>query len=78
MMRDPREYAKQFENASYSSILKIKNELVSGIKGFENDKEKTGLKWNVSPGPDVMYQWNLEVLGLIAPMVAEAFRREGE
>ncbi len=78
MMRDPREYAKQFENASYSEILKIKNELVSSIKDFENDKEKTGSEWKVSPGPDVLYQWNLEALGLIAPMVAEAFRREGE
>ena len=28
--------------------------------------------------PDVRYQWNLEVLGLIAPMLSAAFNREYE
>jgi hypothetical protein len=34
--------------------------------------------WEVKPGPDVQYQWNLEVLGLIAPMISEAFNKEYE
>ena len=78
MMMDPKHYVEQFKNASYQEILKFKNELVSDIAKFENDSDRKELDWNVSPGPDVQYQWNLEVLGLIAPMLADAFNREYE
>lgn len=78
MMMSPAQYVEKFRNASYQEILKFKNELISDISKFENDSDRKELDWNVSPGPDVQYQWNLEVLGLIAPMLAEAFNREYE
>ena len=31
--------------------------------------------WNVCPGPDVQYQWNLEALSCIASKLSEAFNR---
>ena len=78
MMMDPKQYVEQYKNASYIELLKIKNELVSCISDFEHDFDKEKLVWDISPGPDVGYQWNLEVLGLIAPMLSEAFNREYE
>ena len=78
MMMAPAQYVEQFENASYQEILKVKNELVSDITKFEHDYDMEDPDWEVKPGPDVHYQWNLEVLGLIAPMLSEAFNREYE
>lgn len=78
MMMAPEQYVEQFENASYQEILKEKNELVSGISKFEHDYDREDPDWNICPKPDVRYQWNLEVLGLIAPMLSKAFNREYE
>ncbi len=75
---DPKQYAEQYKNASYIELLRLKNELVSCISEFEQDYAKEELVWDTSPGPDVGYQWNLEVLGLIAPMLSEAFNSEYE
>ncbi len=78
MMMSPAQYAEQFKNSPYLELLKVKNELISDISKFENDSDRKDPLWNVSPGPDVQYQWNLEVLGLVAPMLSEAFNREYE
>ena len=78
MMMAPEQYVEQFENASYQEILKVKNELVSEISKFELDYDREDPNWEGKPGPDVHYQWNLEALGLIAPMLSEAFNREYE
>jgi len=78
MMMDPKQYVEQYKNASYKELLQLKNELVSCISEFEHDFDKEELVWDISPGPDVGYQCNLEVLGLIAPMLSEAFNREYE
>lgn len=77
-MLAPEHYVEQFKNASYLEILKFKNELVSLISNFEHDYEMEDPQWVERPSPDVYYQWNLKVLGLIAPMLSEAFNREYE
>ncbi len=78
MMMAPAQYAEQFENASYQEILKVKNELVSEISKFEHDYDREDPDWYVCPKPDVRYQWSLEVLGLIAPLLSKAFNSEYE
>ena len=78
MMIDPEQYVEQFENASYQEILKVKNELVSDITKFEHDYDREDPDWNICPKPDVRYQWNLEALGLIAPLLSKAFNSEYE
>lgn len=78
MMMAPAQYVEQFKNATYQEILKVKNELVSEISKFEHDYDMEDSDWNICPKPDVRYQWNLEALGLIAPMLSEAFNREYE
>ena len=78
MMIDPFSYVDQYKNASYQEILKFKNELISDITKFEHDFDRKDPNWRVCPSPDVYYQWNLEALGLIAPMLSEAFNREYE
>lgn len=78
MMMDPEQYVEQYKNAPYLELLKFKNELISCISEFEHDYDKEDPDWKVCPGPDVHYQWNLEALSLIAPMLSEAFNREYE
>ena len=78
MMIDPFSYVDQYKDASYQEILKFKNELISDITKFEHDFDRKDPNWRVCPSPDVYYQWNLEALGLIAPMLSEAFNREYE
>lgn len=76
MMIDLFTYVDKFENASYLEILRFKDELVSAITKFEHDFDRADFDWKFAPGPDVQYQWNLEALGLIAPMLSKAFNRE--
>ena len=78
MMIDPFQYVDQYKDASYQEILMFKNKLISDITKFEHDYDRKDPNWTVCPSPDVYYQWNLETLGLIAPMLSEAFNREYE
>lgn len=78
MMMSPDSFLKEYEKADYFELLKLKNELVQSIAAFENDCEMKNDGWKISPGPDVQYQWNLEVLGKVAGMLQEAFNREYE
>lgn len=74
----PNVFLAEYENAGYLELLKLKNELVQSIAEFENDFEQKNLDWDVCPSPDVHYQWNLEVLGILAPMLQTAFNEEYE
>lgn len=78
MMMSPDYFLDEYENAGYFELLKLKNELVQEIAEFESDCEMKDDGLKVSPGPDVQYQWNLEVLGKVAGMLREAFNREFE
>ena len=78
MMISPELYVEKYKNASYLDILKFKNELILAISEFEHDYDRKDSGWDYNPSPDVHYQWNLEALGLIAPMLSKAFNREYE
>ena len=78
MMIDPKQYVEKYKNASYLELLKFKNELISCISDFEHDFDKEEWSWESSPGPDVGYQLNLELLGLIASLLKAAFNKEYE
>ncbi len=76
MMMSSEQYSEQCKNAPYLELLKIKKDLITSISDFEHDYDMDSQDWNVCPGPDVQYQWNLEVLGLISTMLSEAFNKE--
>ena len=78
MMMSPESYLKEYENANYIELLKLKNELVQCITEFEHDYDMDESIWSYSPSPDVSYQWNLEVLGKVSLMLREAFNKEYE
>ena len=78
MMIDPKQYVEKYKNASYLELLKFKDELISCISDFEHNFAKEEWSWESSPGPEVGYQLNLELLVLIAPLLKEAFNREYE
>lgn len=78
MMMSPDSFLKEYKNAGYFEFLKLKNELVQRIAEFEKDCEMKSDGWKINPGPDVQYQWNLEVMGKVAGMLKEAFNREFE
>ena len=52
--------------------------MISDISKFEHDYDMEDPDWNICPKLDVRYQWNLEALGLIAPLLSKAFNREYE
>lgn len=76
MMLSPESFLAGYENRSYFELLNLKNELVQSIADFENDVDMKNQEWSVHPMPDVHYQWNLEVLGKLTPMLQEAFNSE--
>lgn len=78
MMMSPDAFLLKYENASYLELLKLKNELVQCIAEFEQDYDMEEPGWEMQPGPDVRYQYNLEVLGKLVPKLKEAFNREYE
>ena len=71
MMIESKQYVEKYKNASCFELLKFKNELISCISDSEHDFDKEEWSWESSPGPDVGYQLNLELLGLIAPLLKE-------
>lgn len=73
MMIDPKQYVEKYKNASYLELLKFKNEQISCISDFEHDFDKEEWSWESSPCPDVGYQLNLELLGLIARFISCIF-----
>lgn len=50
--------------------------LISFISEFEHDYNKKNVDRTLQPSADVLYQWNLETLGLICPLLAEALNRD--
>lgn len=78
MMIESKQYVEKYKNASCFELLKFKNELIYCISDFEHNYDKEEWSWESSPGSDVGYQLNLELLGLIAPLLKEAFIREYE
>lgn len=78
MMMSPDSFLKEYKNAGYFELLKLKNELVQEIAEFERVCEMKSDGWKINPGPDVRYQWNLELMGKVAGMLKEAFNREYE
>lgn len=76
MFISPKTFLAQYENASYFELLKLKNELVQSIAAFEQDYDMEDSGWGAHPGPDVHYQWNLQVLGKVALMLQEVFCKE--
>ncbi len=75
MMMTPQE---DLEKLSYRELLERKDEIISYITEFENDFEMDKLGWNIHPKPDVRYQFYLQELGRIAPLLSEAFNKEYE
>lgn len=78
MMVSPNSFLSDYENATYFELLKLKNDLIQRISDFEKDYDMKNLEWGIEPSPDVHYQWNLEVLGKLAPMLQKAFNKEYE
>lgn len=78
MMMAPQTFLAEYENASYSELLKLKNELVQEIADFENSIGKGIEQSQIQPSPDVHYQWNLQVLGILCPMLGDKFNEEFE
>lgn len=77
-MMSPNTFLKEYENASYFELLKLKNELIQKISEFESDVEQNNLRWGINPSPDVHYQWNLETLSKVSNMLKEKFNKEYE
>ncbi len=60
---------------TYKELLKIRDELLKSILDFENDKISPG-KWNILPGPETIYQSDLECLGELCMLISETYNKE--
>lgn len=63
-------------NKSYKELLAIRDKCFREIKYFEKNEEELMKEDIISPSPDVHYQWNLDFLGKLFPLIEEKFKEK--
>ena len=77
MMMAPEQYVEQFEKFVVSRNLKSKKWICFwDFEVWIYDREESD--WESSTGSDVGYQLNVELPGLLAPLLKESFNKEYE
>lgn len=79
MMIAPCTFIDEYKNCTYAQLIKVRNELLEEILGFEAD-EKRGLRegeeWSIHPSPQVRYQMNQEYLQELLKLMAEKYEED--
>ena len=70
MMISPKMYVKELENKSYEELLEARDELISEIKNFENNKVERSFK----PSPETMYKVHLQYLSELCLLISSKFK----
>ncbi len=60
---------------TYKELLKIRDELLKNILDYENGNISSE-EWKVLPGPDTVYQSDLECLGELCMLISETYKEE--
>jgi hypothetical protein len=63
-------------NKSYKELLVVRDKYFREIKYFEKNEEELMKEDIISPSPDVHYQWNLDFLGKLFPLIEEKFKEK--
>ena len=72
-MISPVAFTEMYKDSNYKELLKIRDELIESIKGFEQNPDQDN---GIMPSPQTIYQCNLEYLGELCKMIAEKFNEE--
>ena len=79
MMISPESYIEKLQDNSYEELLKVRDRLIRKVRHFEKHKaEIMNQELVIHPSPDVVYQWNLEALGMLFKLLQEKFNEEYE
>ena len=73
MLVSPGYFVEEQSVKSYAELLLIRDEIIQSIYSFEQCPSPDS---DFDPGPDVIYQWNLECLGKLCDLIAEKYRQE--
>lgn len=76
MMISPNYFVEMHKNESYEQLLKVRDDLLADIYGFEEAAKENKIKHEICPSPEVMYQCNLEYLGSLCSLIAEKYNEE--
>ena len=75
MMLAPEAYINQFKNYPYEDLLKIRDEIIEDIKAFEEGRIDQSA-YMIKPGPDTIYQMNLQYLAEICRLIQEKYNEK--
>lgn len=79
MMIEPSGYIEEHKNDSFEQLIAEKNALVAEINELEKiafDKTKSDPAWGIHPGPDVLYQTDLEYLAELCNFIKDKYNSE--
>ena len=72
-MISPEAFIKiECKGKTYKELLMIREELLESIYGFEKGRISEEARM-ISPSPEVIYQMDLEYLGLLCKLIAETY-----
>lgn len=79
-MISPQGYVDELENESYEELIKERDKLIREIRYFEKHREEimNNDENYICPSPDVVYQWNLDVLGSLCVLISDKFNEKYE
>ncbi len=77
-MISPEVFADEHEDKTYEELIEVRDELINGIKQFEDMPQNEESDSIMCPGPDVFYQMNHEYLSKICLLIVQKFREQQE
>ncbi len=79
MMTSPSSFIEELKDADFFELVCQRDQLLRNIKRFEKKEmagDRSGKEWKIKPGPDVMYQVNLEYLSALCNMMKGKYNLE--
>lgn len=79
MMISPDGYVSMHRNDSFKELIKERKSLEREISRLEKlvfEKNYLDEEWMIRPGPDVLYQMNLEYLAALCLLIRDRYREE--
>lgn len=75
MMISPGAALESSKKKTYEELLAERDEILEGIRDFETHRDEPKQE-EICPGPEVIYQWDLEYLGDLCKLIAKRYNEE--
>ena len=79
MMISPGSYSDEHKNDTFNQLMEERDSLYKEIKELEKivyNDDRGQSEWKMQPGPDVIYQMDLEYLAEICNLLQEKYNSE--